>query len=478
MTPAPLAIALNRFGLGARPDEPAPADARRWLLAQFDRYDPRPAVLAAVGPGAPLGAEIRPTGLASRDAARLRANAPATVAPGLAATPPASPMGDDPYQALRRRINDRLRAAVNARLAHALVTPTPFAERLVAFWSNHFAISTEKVPVQAMAPDFEADAIRPHIFGRFADMLLAVERHPAMLFYLDQTGSAGPNSPRAIRVSATRPERRTGLNENLAREILELHTLGVRSGYSQGDVTEFARALTGWAVDEAGRNGTPTTFGFVFREGTHEPGTRTVLGRAYPQAGEAQAAAVLQDLALAPATARHLATKLARHFVADDPPPALVARLSAAFLASGGDLPTLYRTLIDSPEAWQPGLPKFKTPWDWTVSALRGLGRQAPDRLDALPTLRQLGQPIWRPGQPAGFDDLAATWAAPDALFQRLGLAQRFVALAGPGLDARMLGPRLLPGTLSAATAMQLAQAESGPTALALLLVSPEFQRR
>lgn len=468
-------IALNRFGLGARPDEPLPADPKAWLLGQFDEFEAKPASFAALpAPGSvardyfeEVGALIRKMG-----AAPTPADAPAADAK------------DDrkaKRQALAVEVRDTYRLGVNARMASALATPAPFVERLAAFWSNHFSLSIEKPQVGIFAAAYEADAIRPHVLGRFEDMLVAVERHPAMLYYLDQFRSVGPNSPFGQRAGLRRPERKIGLNENLAREILELHTLGVRTGYSQADVTEFARALTGWSVGGLGPMAARDDIGpgdFTYRPALHEPGTRTIIDSSYGERGEDQARAVLRDLAAAPATARHIATKLARHFVADDPPLALIERLTAAYLGSRGNLPAVYRALIDAPEAWAPGAPKFKTPWDWAVSSLRGLGRRDLGKMDVAPMLTQLGQPIWKPGSPAGYDDISASWAAPDALMRRVELAQRFAAAAGGQIDARTLAPRLLPGTLTPATATALAQAESGPTALALLLVSPEFQRR
>jgi uncharacterized protein (DUF1800 family) len=210
----------------------------------------------------------------------------------------------------------------------------------------------------------------------------------------------------------------------------------------------------------------------------HEPGTRELLGRTYTQAGEQQARAVLHDLATAPATARHIATKLARHFVADDPPAALVDRLAAAFQRSGGDLPTVYRELVNAPEAWQPRAEKFKSPWEWALSSLRALARTEIAPLQMANLMNQLGQPVWRPGSPAGYDDIAATWAAPDALVRRVEVAQRLAAPAGDAVDARALAPRVLPGSLSEATAGAIARSESPAGALALLLVSPEFLRR
>ena len=313
------------------------------------------------------------------------------------------------------------------------------------------------------------------MLGRFEDLLLAVVRHPAMLLYLDQAQSIGPRSRRGSRAEE-RQRRGPGLNENLAREILELHTLGVRSGYTQEDVTEFARALTGWTLPGDGASDSDETFRFV--PALHEPGPRTILGRTYAEGGEEQARAVIHDLAAAPATALHIATKLARHFVSDDPPPALVQRLADTFARTSGDLTSVYRELVASPEAWQSASGKFKSPWDWSISSLRALGRRGLAPAPAANLMTQLGQPVWRPGSPAGYNDMAPTWAAPDALMRRVEVAQRLAQEAGDAVDARRLAPRVLPGALSEATAAAIARAESGVTALALLLVSPEFLRR
>ncbi|RYF38764.1 MAG: DUF1800 domain-containing protein [Comamonadaceae bacterium] len=451
------AIALNRFGLGARSDEPAPPDPQRWLLSQLDQYEPLPAPWKATS-RTPALVDVW---LAQQLAVR---QAPEGQRAGI-------------RQAYLRQGREEYVAAAGARTASALQTPTPFVERLVHFWSNHFAVSVDKLLVVGLAGGFEADAIRPHVLGRFEDLLLAAVRHPAMLLYLDQAQSIGPASAAGVRARERQQPRARGLNENLAREILELHTLGVRSGYTQDDVTEFARALTGWTLPADDAGAAAATFRFV--PALHEPGPRTVLGRSHSAGGEQQARDILHHLATSPATALHIARKLARHFVADDPPPALVERLAASFLRTGGDLPSLYRELVAAPQAWLPAGAKFKSPWDWAVSALRGLGRSELPPMQSVSLMNQLGQPLWRPGSPAGYDDVAATWAAPDALLRRVEVAQRIAAQAGDAVDARALAPRLLPGgALSEATAGAIARAESGSTALALLLVSPEFLRR
>ncbi|MBC7378642.1 MAG: DUF1800 domain-containing protein [Burkholderiaceae bacterium] len=451
------AIALNRFGIGARSDEPAPVDPQRWLLSQFEKYE------ALSTPWKPV---TRTPALVEVWLAQQRAvrQAPEGQRSGI-------------REAYLRKGRDEYVAAVGARTASALQTSTPFVERLVHFWSNHFAVSVDKLLIVGLAGGFEADAIRPNVLGRFEDLLLAVVRHPAMLLYLDQAQSIGPGSPAGQRAQ-NQQQRGRGLNENLAREILELHTLGVRSGYTQQDVTEFARALTGWTLpgDESG-DGAEASFRFI--RALHEPGARTVLGRSYADSGEQQARAILHDLVTAPATARHIATKLARHFVADDPPPALVQRLADTFARTGGDLTSVYRELVASPEAWLPAQAKFKSPWEWSISSLRAVGRREMPATQAINLMNQLGQPVWRPGSPAGYADQAGTWAAPDALIRRVETAQRLAEQAGNTIDARTLAPRVLPGgVLSEDTAGAIARADSGGTALALLLVAPEFLRR
>ncbi|GAA0727348.1 DUF1800 domain-containing protein [Sphingomonas japonica] len=459
----PTVIAWNRFGLGARPGAVAPADAKRWLIDQFDRYEARPPVIAAQATTAQAGAAFAEYRAERRAARRMATDA--------------GPLDRSARMAMRVDGRDRYRDAIGARANAAIVSDTPFAERLVHFWANHFAVSAEKLAVVGLAGAFEFDAIRPHVLGSFGAMLGAVERHPAMLLYLDQAQSVGPGSRVGQRVAAG-GKRKRGINENLAREILELHTLGVGSGYDQSDVTEFARALTGWTVAGIGGRANGDPGGFAFAPAMHEPGARTILGARYAQDGEAQADAVLAALAVHPATARHVATKLARHFVADTPPPALVTRIEQAFLESNGDLPTIYRALIDAPEAWAPMPAKFKTPWEWSISAMRGLGLREIAAQQFAGLQQQLGQPVWRPGAPAGYDDIAGRWAAPDALVRRVEAAERLVSRAPSTIDARERSQALFADSLSAATQQQLARAESAQQALALMLVSPEFLRR
>jgi uncharacterized protein (DUF1800 family) len=473
------AIAMNRFGLGALPDGARPANAKDWLQGQLGQYDPAPTSLSGQPTRAELAAEFREYQLDRRDFRQAKKEV-ASAEPEIAQIDPAK------IEKVVNTLRTRYVAAADARVNAALSSNTPFAERLVHFWSNHFAVSIDKLPVLGLAGDFEFTAIRPNIMGNFSDLLIAATTHPAMLLYLDQAQSIGPNSPLAERVAARR-NKELGLNENLAREILELHTLGVRTVYNQNDVTEFARALTGYTVGgmakgpiqrfmaQNGKDGDSQFFGAI-----HEPGDRQVVGRTYRQQGAVQAKSILSDLALNPATAKHIATKLAQHFVADTPPAPLVARLEAAFMKSSGDLPTVYRTLIDAPEAWAPQQAKFKSPWDWLLSSLRALNiRDLPGKdRQAVGMFAQLGQPIWRPGSPAGYADTTENWAGGAALMRRVEIANRLADRSANRVDARMLAPLILQEQLGQTTQESIARAESPSQGLALMLLSPEFLRR
>lgn len=471
-------LAANRFGLGRRFDDPAIGDPKAWLIRQLGDYDPAPAALAGLAGRAAIATayvEYREDRQAMRRAATE--------------TPMSEEeKGMDPE--LRRLSRSAIRRhyveASAARLAAAIATPTPFPERLVHFWANHFAVSADKQTVIGFVGHYENEAIRPNIMGKFADLLIAAVKHPAMLLYLDQAQSFGPDSPVATRMSNRGNRQSPGLNENLAREILELHTLGVRTGYTQADVTAFAKALTGLTVAGLGRGAGQRLMpadaepgATVFIAPLHEPGAQTVLGRRYNATGAAQGDAILRDLAVHPATARHIATKLARHFTADDPPAALVDRLAADFVKSGGDLASLYRTLVASPEPWAAAPTMFKSPWDWTVSMLRALKVPAlGEKQNVVAMFTQLGQPVWRPGSPAGYDDKVATWAGSAGLMQRVELASRIAGRIGDRVDARQLAPLVLADALTPQTGEAIARADSPGQGIAMLFASPIFLRR
>jgi uncharacterized protein (DUF1800 family) len=478
-------IAATRFGLGARPGDSIPDNPVRAVLAQFDRYEPRPAAFAGT-PTRSMVAQGLADYLEDTRAARQAMDGRMPKLPDETAV--ADQTMKDALKQTRKFFRDESRAhylaLVGARANAALTTAAPFVERMVHFWANHFAVSADKLTVIGLAGLLESEAIRPHVLGTFEDMLVAVEQHPAMLLYLDQAASVGPDSVVGARVAA-RGVRKIGLNENLAREILELHTLGVRTGYAQADVTEFARALTGWTVAGLGRGPLARFAGaagapgdFAFAAPLHQPGSRTIMGRSYADGGVAQARSVLHDLAVHSATATHIATKLARHFAGDVPPRALIERLAADFTRTGGDLRSVYRVLIAAPELWTNAPAKFKSPWDWSISALRAVGTQTVEGQAVAGLQTQVGQPVWRPGSPAGYDDSDASWAGPDALMRRVEAASRIAARAGNAIDVPKIAAHVLPGGGSAATLAALSRAESPVEGLALMLVAPEFMRR
>ena len=361
-----------------------------------------------------------------------------------------------PRQLFRNEARARFDAAINAEIG--------LVERLVWFWSNHFCVNANAT---VMAGGYEREAIRPYVLGRFADMLLAAEGHPAMLLYLDNAQSIGPESVAGV-------NRDKGLNENLAREILELHTLGVRTVYTQADVTNFAKVLTGWTILPTATN--PDHGGeFAFLGRAHQPGAQRVIDNDYREGGVEQGRAVLADLARHPATARHVATKLARHFIADEPSPALVDRLTQRFLDTDGDLKELVVALITAPEAWAPEQAKIKRPNEWIAAALRATGEPG-----EIPRILQagnlLGEPLWRPPAPKGFSDDNAAWL--DGLGQRLEIANAFAHREGLGHGPEEVMETAIGPLASAETRQTVTRAESRPQALTLLLMAPEFQRR
>ncbi|MEJ0046198.1 MAG: DUF1800 domain-containing protein [Rhodospirillales bacterium] len=439
------AVAFSRFGLGRRRDEKVPADPRAWLLAQLEGPDP------ARFPDLPG----TPEALAMVDAEQRSAKEAVAAAQqfGTKRQPTME------QQALGQ-LHQRERAAL---LANSLTTEAGFRERLVLFWFNHFTVAARPRPAMACVGAYIREAIRPNVTGRFRDMLLAVMRHPAMLAYLDQFHSVGPGSYAGVR-------HLHGLNENLARECLELHTVTPASGYTQADVTNFAKILTGWSMEYK-----TEPRGFVYRPNTHEPGEQTVMGQVWPD-GEEGGVAILEWLADHPSTQRHLAEKLVRHFVADDPPPADVAHIEAVLRNTRGDLGAAARALVDLPSAWQP-LTKLRTPQEYVIASMRAVGAH-PDAEPQLPAILQgLGQPMFRPAFPIGWPDRAADWAGPEAMLQRVDFSYQF---AGRVTDQEPvdIAENTLGPLLGAETLNQIRHAGSRQDALALLLSSPEFQRR
>lgn len=492
------ALALWRFGLGAREGElKAITGEARDLLRQeiIECYTPTP-----VGPALGSSADLLKDLIAYNhevEAERQRAaitavSVPAQIAAAATSVPvqgakpdsgamntgiapaPKDPQAKTgaPVPASKRPYLPQqvLLAEVDARFNGTIHQPLiGFGERLAMFWANHFAVATGKGgDVHILSGAFEREAIRPHVFGRFEDMLLAVETHPAMLYFLDNQQSIGPTSP------ANRNKNR-GLNENLAREIMELHTLGVGTGYTQADVTSLARIITGWTVYRDEKHPGPIG-SFVFNANAHEPGDQTVMGITYADDGVEQGKAALRDLARHPATARHLATKLVRHFVADQPPPQLVDRLAAAYTRSHGNLSVVYTALIDADEAWNPSLTKLRAPLDYVVAILRSTGlKPKPEQIVSV--LNALGQPIWNPSGPNGFSDVSDGWASSEGLATRIDAANLFAHQASADIDPRLLVSDRLGPLASPETMQAVSRAETKPQGLSIAFLSPEFQR-
>jgi uncharacterized protein (DUF1800 family) len=487
--------AVRRFGLGPRPGEIAhiAGDPRGAVLAALARPDaamiegpglePSHAVFAKAhqatleaqmakafreeGDRAFAGKDARPSASLPPPAAG-QSMTMTEAAPGAAGRTTPPPIIDRPVQ-IRRQA---LMSDIAARIEHARTTDAGFVERLVMFWSNHFCVNANKGAISGIAGAYEREAIRPHVLGRFADMLRAVEQHPAMLIYLDNQASTGPNS----QVGRTRNR---GLNENLAREILELHTLGVDGGYTQTDVTNLARIITGWTVGQPSQVNAEHGK-FFFAPARHEPGSFSVLGKSYGSGGVRTGEQALADLARHPSTARHIARKLATHFVSETPPPPLIAKLEKAFRDSEGDLAVVSRALVAADEAWTAPAAKITPPYDFLIGLQRAFG--APvivPQPEFSRLVGVLGQSMWRPPSPKGWPDGDESWASPSTLRERLRVAERAsVLIAQSGQDARAVAQEIYADALGTETRQAIARAEAREQAFALLMMSPEFLRR
>ena len=473
---AQAALALYRFGLGPRAGSIAgiASDPRGALLAELDGAGAGRignADLLTSGTAARVAFAFQQAQRAARQAERAAQQA---AAPSGGASPPqmndqSAPPPPAPVRNPGPGMPQQIYLAeAKARIQAALGAEIGFLERLVWFWSNHFCVSADKGNVRQICGAYEREVIRAHVLGRFSDMLLAAESHPAMLIYLDNARSIGPDSIAGLR-------QKRGLNENLAREILELHTLGVRTVYTQEDVTRFANVITGWTFVPFRQD--PVRGGeFEFNPRMHQPGAQTVIGRSYPDAGVQQGRDVLAMLARHPATAKHVAAKLARHFVADEPPPALVERLAKRFLATQGDLKEVTKALVAAPEAWEAPRAKLKRPGEWVIGMLRAAGITPPDIGPVMQAHNLLGEPLWRPSAPKGFADESAPWL--DGLAQRLDIANQFARRVGAEADPREVFEQALAPLASSETRQAVLRAESRPQALALMFMAPEFQRR
>ena len=413
-----------------------------------------------------------------------------------------------------------------AKLLRAATSERQLDEVMVDFWFNHFNVFADKGPEKLLLPEYEREVIRKHAFARFEELLLATAKSPAMLFYLDNWLSADPNAkarfdeareerrrritelerrgrrgrilmPMRPEDDPTRPQagpRRSGLNENYAREIMELHTLGVDGGYTQKDVTEVARCFTGWTI-EGLRQQDPR---FRFLPMLHDPGDKVVLGRTIKSAGQGEGEKVIHLLATHPETARFISGKLVRRFVSDEPPPALVARAARTFEKTEGDIRKVLKTIFDSEEFGQAQKAKIKTPFEFVVSALRAAGAEVSDARDLARRIGEMGMPLYLQQPPTGYKDTALAWVSTSGLLARLNFAldlsggrvrgvsadvRALAPEAGDGYElARALAARLVPAGLSEQTRKTLEEKAGANLDAArvagLVLGSPEFQRR
>lgn len=443
------AIATNRFGMGAKPGElqVVATDPEGWLLSQLEppRFTPG---LADINEAFETLAQHRQRQQANkatgRDNVSTDKRRPATMTRG--------------------SLNRIFRELVADTLISSIRSDHSFRWRLLDFFSNHFSVSVTNPPMRALAPLLEREAIAPHLFGRFEDMLLAVTQHPAMLIYLNNQRSFGPDS---------RLGRRGGFNENLGREILELHTLGVEGGYNQADVRELALAITGWSVARPKKE---KKAGFMYRPAGHQPGFRVLLGKRYKQKGQSQGEQMLRDLARHLSTAHFVSFKLAQHFVSDNPPKGLVDAMAQRWLDTNGDLRQVISLLVEHELAWQPVLQKFKSPREFVISVCRGCQfRRLPPRL-LIHSLTMMGQQPFGAGSPAGFSAVANSWDGADALLARIDWTARVSGRVNASpVD---MAETVLGAQLTDQTRLAIQRAESREQSLALLFLSPEFQRR
>jgi uncharacterized protein (DUF1800 family) len=466
-------IAANRFGLGAAPGQinTIARNPKAWLLGQTEV----PGAALVRANGLPTSAEGFRTYQAYAQMRREERRAKQSPMAAANPQPPVQGLGF-----LARSIGQD----IEARIGHALATEAPFLERWVLFWSNRLTMAAKNPQTAQFPGPYEREAIRPHVLGKFSQLLKSCALHVGMLIYLDQVRSIGPNAPAA---STQRGRaRELGLNENLAREILELHTLGPDGGYTQADVTEFARALTGWTVTgprtvgarNAGLTANQELGSVMFAAAMHEPGPRTILGKTFSQNGREQALEILDWLARQPQTARRTALAVATHFVSDTPPPALVTRLERVFIATDGDLRALAGALIESPEAWVPGQGKFKSPNEFLISTLRASATKTVSANALRTTFEQLGQAPWRAPSPKGWPDTASFWAAPDAILKRVDWSNLAADVIGQTMAPMAFAESALGASLTAPTRTAISRAQDSRQGIVIALMSPEFQRR
>jgi uncharacterized protein (DUF1800 family) len=429
-------------GAAANAPAPVPDDPQAMALAaQMDALDDDPATDAIL--------TLPP----QQRVLKLEAMQPAEFEDFLKSLRPAqrTQLTADMVPALREAVDDLenpqrlvVQELMAERLTRDIYSNAQLQEVMTDFWFNHFNIylrKNEQMPYYLVS--FERDTIRPRALGKFEDLLEAVAHSPAMLLYLDNAESVGPDSLAAERAKMAawrRPARQRqdppGINENYARELMELHTLGVNGGYTQADVIQVARVLTGWTVDRPQFGG-----GFVFNPNRHEPGTKKVLGKKIKGNGEMEGRELLHMLAMRPATAHFLSRELAERLVSDDPPPSLVDRMAKTYLASGGDISAVLRTMFHSPEFWSNDAyrAKVKTPLEFVVSAVRASDANVENFMPLVNALRAMGMPLYECIPPSGYSWDAATWVSTGALVNRMNFALNLTANRLPGITVQWL---------------------------------------
>lgn len=450
-------IALNRFGYGARANQIAQiqSDPKSWLVQQLKPLHFEQVQWTSTQAISQLADYNKLKKQEKKQAKKMKQ----TAQPDMKMQSQSNLM--------RKHITRQADLLAQTTFEHAIETPASFQARLLDFFSNHFSVSQDGLRMRSLAPTLEHEAIAPHLSGQFADLLIAVETHPAMLIYLNNERSIGPDSKQAQK------RKQKGLNENLAREILELHTLGVNGGYTQADVRELAMAISGWSVQYPKSN---KTMGFDFRHYAHQPGSRTILNKHYKAGGLQQGKQVLADLAIHPSTAEHISYKLAKHFIADEPDENLVQLMKKTWLTTQGNLTAVLTTLIEHPSSWLAENHKFKTPRDFVISACRACDPPKNKIKRLFNSLTLMGQAPFTAGSPAGFGDDKSDWNGAEAFMARIEWSDQFSqSIKKQAVPIAKLG---LGKQLSARTEQFIKRAESRQQALALLLMSPEFQKR
>ncbi len=450
---------LNRIGYGPRPgdiERVTQMGVQRYIDAQLNAGAPLPPALNARL--ASLDAVQQPAGVVMRRFLEVRAMAKDE---------------SDGDKARRREVVSAIaQQTAEARIARAVDSPNQLEEVMVDFWFNHFNVYAGKGVDRALIASYERDAIRPYALGNFRDLLGATAHHPAMLYYLDNwVSTANGYVPRGKKQGGQKAKS-SGLNENYARELMELHTMGVDSGYTQKDVTELARMLTGWTYDN--RELVARNRAFTFDAARHDRDDKLWLGRRIKAGGQEEGEYALDVLAMLPATAHHLSFQLAQYFVQDQPPPVLVERMAKRYIDSKGDIRSVLRTLFASAEFMAPEAvgAKFKTPYQYVISAARASDTAPSDIKQTLGVLTRLGMPLYGCQTPDGYKNTQDAWLNPDALSRRIAFATQLA----PTLDVQVLQATLA-GSISAKTQGAIAGSPP-PLRAAMLLGSPDFMQR